>query len=56
MVVLAHEVAPDVSLEVGEDLGQPLLPELLQTSQDSSPEEDLGVAQLVLVLVHLQGL
>ncbi len=53
LVLLAHEEAPDVCLEVGEDLRESLFPHFLEVPQNSSPEEDLGVAQLVLVIVHL---
>jgi len=48
-VVLADEVAADARLEVGEDAGQLLLAHLLELTEDTGLEEDLGVSDTIVV-------
>ena len=54
LVVLADEVAANASLEVGDDLAESFVPHVLEGSKDAGLEEDFGVAETVVVLVHLQ--
>ena len=52
----ANKKSSAPALKEGQDLGQPLLTEFLKGSENSSPEEHLGMAELVLVLVQLESL
>ncbi len=55
LVVPPHQVTTDVSLEVGHDLGQTLVTHILKHTQHTSPEEDLGVTQTVVISIELQS-
>ena len=54
-IVPPHQVTTHVGLEEGEDLGKALITPFLKITQNTSPEEHLGVAQLVGVLLHGEG-
>lgn len=56
LVVPSDQVTTDEGLEVGDDLGQTLVTHVLQHTQHTSPEEHLGVAQSVFILVQLQSI
>ena len=45
-----------MGLEEGEDLGEALVTEVLKDTQHAGPEEHLGVADLVGVLLQVEGL
>ena len=55
LVATAHDVAADPGLEQGDDFGETLVTHVLKLTQDTSTEEDLGVAQTVFILVQLKG-
>ena len=54
-VVPPHQVASDVSLEVGKYLRQTLVTHVLKLTEHTGTEEDLGMAQSVLILVELKS-
>jgi len=54
LVVLADEISAYASLEVGDDLSEAFVPHVLECAEDAGLEEDLGVPETVVVLVHLQ--
>ena len=45
-----------MGLEEGEDLGEALVTEVLKDTEHAGPEEDLGVSDLVGVLLQVEGL
>jgi len=55
LVVLANEVSADACLEVGHDLRQAFISHVLQSSEHACLEEDLGVPQTIVILIHLQS-
>lgn len=55
LVILSDQVSSNSRLEVRDDLGQAFVPEVLQHSEDSSLEEDLGVTQSVVILIQLKS-
>ena len=55
LVVLADQISSDSSLEVGDDLRKAFIAHVFQHTEDSSFEEDLRVAQAVVVCVQLEG-
>ena len=50
-----HEVASSIGLELCEDNGQSLISHVLQSTQHTSTEEHLAVAQTVLTGFELKG-
>ena len=55
LVLSAHQVTSNVSLEQGNDFGQTFVTHILKHTQHTSFEEDFGCAKTVLVGVHLEG-
>lgn len=55
LVLSAHQVATDPSLEQGHDLGEAFVTHVFKVTQHASLEEDFGVADSVLVGVNLEG-
>jgi len=53
LVFLSGLVTSDPCLEPGHDLGQTVVTELLHLTQDTSPEEHLGMTHTVLLSVHV---
>lgn len=54
--LLACQIPPTDSLEVNDDISDLQVPLFFQVGQDSSPEEDLTLADTEEVSVQLQGL
>ncbi len=54
--LLARQISPTDGLEVNDDVSDLQVPLFLQVGQDSSPEEDLTLADTEQVAVQLQGL
>ena len=53
--MLSHEVASGIGLELCEDDGQSFVPQVLQSTQHTSTEEHLAVAQTVFTGLELKG-
>lgn len=55
LVVLSAEVTSDVGLHPGDNFAETVVTEFFHLTQDTSPEEDLGVTQSVQFSVELGG-
>lgn len=55
LVVAAHEVGSDVSLEQSNDPGETLVTHVLKLTEDTGFEEDLGVTETVFIGIKSQS-
>ena len=55
VIVLPHQVSTDVGLEQAHDLCESIITLVLKLTQDSCPEEHLGVPNLVDICIKLEG-